>query len=478
MRILVATGDLTPLLAPDASDRAGNLPGLPLAFQRAGHEVSVVGPLLPALERSGTLKIKPTGVQINVSLGNEKVSVQVAETRTDDGLQLFLLRHEATFGRLTDTAELDAPAAVLFSKSLVELARRLNPAPDVIQVLDWPGALTPLFLKAQHLPFTSVLSVSDPRAQGSFPIEDFQLLNLGWEYFRPTGVEFYGRLNFLKSGLVAAPAIVADGDLEREALQTSEHGGGLDAVFREYAGKLHGIPPGLDEETWNPAKDPLLARRYQPTNLSGKAAGRNTLLTQLGLAKNAAGPVYFLDLAGTHDKAILELLTGQIDQLLAADLRFVVLGQLSAQLPAQIALETAARKHPTRLALVRTPDDRLRHGALAGSDFQLFLGRDLHSTQGVLRALKYGTLPIAAASAGLRQLAEDLVPGTDHGAGLVFYQNTRAALFDVLAHRAPGLLGSTEAWESLRQRAMGHAGKFTWARTAAQYIALYERLKH
>ncbi len=478
MRILVATSDLTPLLAPDASNQAGVLPGLPLAFQHAGHEVSLVGPLTPAAERSGAVKLKGTGVQINVGLGNEQASVQVAEARTEDGLQLFLLRHEGTFGQVADGASLDASAAVLFSKGLVELARRLNPAPDVLQIQDWAGALAPLLLRTQHLPFASVLSVSDPRAQGSFPIEDFHLLNLGWEHFRPTGVEFYGRLNFLKSGLVAAPAVVADGDLEREALQTSEHGAGLDAVFREHVGKLHGIPHGLDERVWNPTKDTLLARRYQPTNLAGKGVTRNALLAGLGLAKNAVGPVYLLDLVGTHDRAILELLSGQIDQLLAADLRFVVLGQLPPQAPAQIAFETAARKHPTRLALVREPDDRLRHGALAGADFQLFLGRDLRSTDSVLRALKYGTLPIAAASPGLRQLAEDIVPGTNGGSGLVFYQNTRAAIFDVLAYRAPGLLGSEEQWESLRQRAMIHAGKFTWARTAAQYVALYGQLGH
>ena len=113
MRILVASSDLTPLLAPDASNQAGVLPGLPLALQRAGHEVSLVGPLTPAAERSGAVKLKATGVQINVGLGNERVSVQVSEARTEDGLQLFLLRHEGTFGQVADGASLDARAAIL-----------------------------------------------------------------------------------------------------------------------------------------------------------------------------------------------------------------------------------------------------------------------------------------------------------------------------------------------------------------------------
>ncbi len=480
MKILVATSDLTPLFSADARQQAGAVSSLPLAFQRAGHEVSLAGPLLPSFESSGALKIKPTGVHISVSLGHERLTVQVSEARTSEGLQMFLFRHDGTFGRLGEAApgaaHMDAPAAVLFSKLLVELARRLNPAPDVLQIQDWPGALAPLFLKTQHLPFASVLSVTDPAAQGNFPIEDFGLLNLGWEHFKPTGVEFYGRLNFLKSGIVAAPAIVADGDLECYALQTPEHGGGLDAVLRENASKLHGIPGGLDEQTWNPAKDAFIPRRYQPSNLAGKLASRNALLTQLGLAKSPAGPVYLLDLAGSSDKALLTFLSEQIDQILAGDVRFVVLGSTAASLPATIALKTAARKHPAKLALVPEPDERLKHLVVAGADFQLHLGHDLHATEVLLRGLKYGTLPISLARPGLKQIAEDHQPGLESGYGLVFYHATREALFDVLAHRAPALLKSTDSWESLRQRAMVHAGKFTWARTAAQYVALYGRL--
>ncbi len=474
MKILVVTSDLAPLLPADGR-QTGAVPNLPLAFQRAGHEVSIVGPWLPAFEKPGTTKIKPTGVQINVPLGHERVSVQVHEIRTEEGLQVFLFRHDERFGRVTEVGGMDAPAAALFSKLVVELARRLNPAPDVIQIEDWPGALIPLLLKTQHLPFASVLALTDPTAQGSFPVEDFGLLNLGWEHFRPTGVEFYGRLNFLKSGVLAAKAVVADGDLERDALLTPEHGGGIDAVLRENAGKLHGIPGGLDEGTWNPAKDPFVPRRYQPTNLAGKLASRSALLTSLRLTKNPRDPVFLLDLAGGQDKALLELFTAQIDQLVAGDLRFVVLGS-PVHTALAVAFETAARKHPDKFALSAAPDERLRHAALAGADFQLLLGQDLRSTATLLRGLKYGTLPIAPASHGLRQLAPDYQPGIESGYSLAFYQRTRAALFDVLTHRAPALLDSPEHWESLRQRAMIDAGKYTWARTAAQYVTLYGRL--
>ena len=479
MKILLATGDLSPLLSTDEHALAAPVPALPVALQRAGHEVSLVGPLTPALENSPELKLKATTVRITISLGPERLTTDVVEARSPQGLQMFLFRQEVFRASLAEIPlpGMTAPAATLFSKLVVELARRLNPAPDILQVQDWCGALVPVFLRAQNLPFASVMAVSDPTRQGSFPVEDFGLLNLGWEYFRPTAVEFYGRINFLKAGLVCSDAVVVDGDLERAILPTGDQGGGLEVVFRENAPRLHGIPAGLDETTWNPATDDLLARKYRPANLNGKAACRAALLAQLGLAKDPTAPVYLLDLGAGQDPAFLETLAARLDQLLADDARVLVFGELPADSSVVVSFGLAARKHPERFALVRAADERLRHLALAGADFQLFLGRRRGLSALVLRSLKYGTLPIAPAGPGLRQLVEDFQPGSDHGSGLVFYQPGTEALFDVLAHRAPALLDSPDRWESLRQRAMIHAAKFSWIRAAALYAALYEQLK-
>lgn len=480
MKILLAASDLTPLIASDDSIPTDAMSSLALALQRAGHEVSLAGPLWPSIEKTELLKIKPTRVRINVPLGAERQTVEVRETRSAQGLQLFLFAHEGTFGQAASTpanAPITAAAATLFSKLIVELARRLNPAPDVVQILDWPGALAPVFLKAQHLPFACVLSVSDPTAQGSFPIEDFGLLNLGWEYFRPTEVEFYGRVNFLKAGILAADAVVTDGDLERYALQTPEHGGGLDVVFRENSGRLYGIPAGLDEQTWNPATDAILPKKYRPASLTAKEASRAALLAQLGLDKNPSGPVFLLDFAAPQDRQYLDLLVGKMDQLLADDVRVVVLGALPDKLPAAVPLQIAGKKYPQKLALARQVDDRLAHLALAGSDFQLFFGRSRGLSSLLLRSLKYGAVPIAPAGPGLKQIIDDYQPDSETGHGLVFYLPERTSLFDALAHRAPALLEPPDRWESLRQRAMIHAAKFSWARSAAQHVALYQQLR-
>ena len=237
-----------------------------------------------------------------------------------------------------------------------------------------------------------------------------------------------------------------------------------------------GFPPAWTSTPGIPAADGIIARKYRPANLVGKATCRNVLLAQVGLAKNPVGPVFLLDLSAGQEEPYLQGLAARLDQLLADDVRLIVLGRLPDGSSAAVPCDVAARKYPDKLVFVREIDDRLLHLAHSGADFQLFLGRQRGISARLLRSLKYGALPIAPAGAGLRQLIEDYHPGSDHGSGLVFYHPDEEAFFDVLAQRAPALLRLPDRWESLQQRAMIHAGRFSWARAAAQHVSLYEQL--
>lgn len=479
MKILIAASDLTPLFSPESRRLPAPIPALPAELAKAGHEVTVAGPWTASLDALPTLKTKPTGVQISLPLGHDRASVEVRETRAPGSAQTFLFRHEATFGKLEQPlAEANhAQAATLFSKLIIELARRLNPAPDVVLIPDWPGALAPVFGRAQNLPFACVILLGDPAAQGSFPIEEFGLLNVGWEYFRPDGVEFFGRLNFLKAGILYADSVIADGDLDRDALLTPAGGGGLDGVFREHAGKLRGIPAGIDDALWNPGTDPVIPRKYRPASLVGKVTSRNVVLAEHGMTKNPAGPVFLLDRALPQDPALVESLARRLDEWLADDVRLFVLGEAEQHEPADLLFQIAAKRHPDKLALAPEADDRTRRLALAAADFQLFLERGLGLTASLLRSLRYGALPIAPAGPGLGQVIADYEPGSETGQALIFHYPTGEALFDAVAHRAPALLEPADRWEDLRQQAMIHAGGFSWARAAAAYAAHFGQLR-
>ena len=488
MKLLFVTADPAPLFPADnpsvaAGRHAARLPALPAELQRAGHEVSVVAPFSAALaaasgaDGKSAVKAKSTSVIVAASLGdNPRITVEVFEARSPFGLQPI--------------AADDLAAGALFAKLVVELARRLNPAPDIVQTRDWPGALALTYLRAGHLPFAGVLTLGENSlaTQGSFGVEQFALLNLGWEWFTPTGLEFFGRMNALKGGILTADAVIADGEGDRRALQTAAHGGGLDMILREHAERLHGIPDGLDETAWNPSTDKLIPRKYRPAALGGKKTSANVFLASLELTKAPAGPVFILRRPpGAPPLEHLDLFIPTLDQILSDDARLIVIGPApDPAAPTEIALALAAKKFPGKMALLRDDDPadldaRFEHSLLAAADFELVLGRGCGVGAGIVRGLRYGVVPIAPTGIGLEAFVDDYrhdAGGHDHGHAIFFYEPTTEALLDAVFGRARVLLAEHPArWESLRQRAMLRAAKFNWSRTAAEYTALYGRLR-
>ena len=77
--------------------------------------------------------------------------------------------------------------------------------------------------------------------------------NLGREVFNPFGVEFYGKVNYLKAGLVFCDLINTVSRKYSQEIQTEEFGHGLDGVLRGRAKDVHGILNGIDYDEWHPS---------------------------------------------------------------------------------------------------------------------------------------------------------------------------------------------------------------------------------
>ncbi len=157
-------------------------------------------------------------------------------------MQVFFVRRDEYFDRSEiygadgKAYEDNAERFIFFSKAVVELARRVIPAPDIVHVHDWQTALVPVFVRQRQLPFKTVLTIHNIAYQGSFWGVDFGLTNLPGSYFGATGIEFYGRVNFLKGGILYADAVTTVSERYARDIQTPEFGAGLDAVMREHAG--------------------------------------------------------------------------------------------------------------------------------------------------------------------------------------------------------------------------------------------------
>jgi starch synthase len=474
MRILMISAEGPPL------ERAGALidvmHALPHELRKRGHEVAVVLPFYREIRENPAFKEQDTGVTVDVRVGEKTYIAEYLQGRSAEGVQLFLTRCDAFFERNGIYGEHGVPyednAArfIFFSKAAVELARRLTPSPQILHVHDWPAALVPVYVCAHHLPFATVLTIHHLADQGSFWGLDFRLTNLHERFFTLRGVEFFGKLNFLKGGILFADKITTVSERHKREIQTPQYGCGLDGVLRENAFKLSAILHGADYSRWNPETDPLLPVLYNSSSISGKEVCRNTLLGDLGLAPAPSGPVFGMVTRVVEEKGF-QILMPALDRLLSDDVRLVILGE--GDLAFETALAVAARNFPTKFAYQRHYDEPLAHLIEAGMDVTLIPSRFEPAGLSAMYSLKYGALPVARATGGIQEIIEDYDPTTDNGYGFLCYEYSTEAFWDSIK-RARESFRDRDTWRMLMARAM--ARNFSWDASARRYEELYAEL--
>jgi starch synthase len=452
------------------------LDGLPAALRSRGHEVCVALPFYREIRENRAFKKKDTGIAADVQVGDRVYAARYLEGRSASGVQLFLVRcdeffdRDGIYGERGQPYEDNAARFICLCKAASELARRLTPQLQILHVHDWAAALVPVFVYAQGLPFKTVLTIHHVADQGSFWGLDFGLTNLPERFFTLQGVEFFGRLNFLKGGILYADKITTVSEHYRREILTPSGGHGLDGVLRENAHRLSAILDGADYELWNPASDRLLPARYDAKKLRGKQVCRDALLKEMKLAPGPRGPVFGMVTRVVHEKGF-EILVPLFDRLLWDDVRLIILGEGD---PAyETALAVAARKFPTRFAYQKDYDAKLAHLIEAGMDISLIPSQFEPAGLSAMYNLKYGALPVARATGGIHEIIADYDPTSDRGYGFLCYEYSSEAFWDAIK-RARQIFGDRELWTKLMKRAM--ARDFSWDASAQRYEALYRDL--
>lgn len=460
MNILMAAAEMSPLLRNgELGDAVANLSG---ELRRLGHEVSVVLPCYRAI-REGKTKLKKTGVKFSVTVGAGRYPCEIFETKTPDGVQVFLVSRDEYFDRSgvygVEGRDYQDNAArfIFFTKCAIELARRMEPAPDIFHANSWETALAPVFCRDQRLPFRTVLTPHGLEYQGNFWSYDFALTNLPGEYFGARGVEYFGSMNCLKGGILYADAVVLPGERFVSEAQTPAAGCGLDPVLREHQHKLFGIPTPAGLEEWRPA-----------AQSASRAKNRQSALQAFDLDAEPARAVF---LAFADASPGTDLLLASLDRLLAGNTRLILLGEVDAA--RTVELEVARRKHRGRFAHVAAFDDTQARQALAGSDVMLLPGPVEARATWLRRAIRHGVIPVAQQCGGLFQLVRDWEPARSFGNGFVFRSATVDGLLDI-SRRAMDALDDPAQRSALV--AANLAADFSHEASARAHLALYTRL--
>ena len=241
MKILLASSEIYPFAKTGGlADVAG---ALPKALKKIGVDVRVIMPKYKGIEEKG-FPITYKDYRFSCPISQRAVSGEIVESEYD-GIPAYLVEKDEYFYRdyLYSTQDGDyldnAERFIFFSKSILEAVRLTGWLPDVLHCNDWQTGLVPLFLRALYqddpvlAKIGTLFTIHNLGYQGLFWHLDMHLLNLGWEYFTPECLEFYGKINFLKGGIVSSDIINTVSKKYSEEIQTPEFGAGLDGVLRQ-----------------------------------------------------------------------------------------------------------------------------------------------------------------------------------------------------------------------------------------------------
>jgi starch synthase len=477
MRILLVTPEANPFA------RSGGLAeviyALAWALVKLGHRVSVVLPLYRQVRESGR-ELTNTGYELSIPLSWKTIPATIATHRIDPNLDFYFIGQDGFFNRegLYGTSygdfEDNSERFAFFSRAVVELIEALEPEFDVIHAHEWQTGLVPVYLRTiyhdrpglQRLPV--VYTVHNVGYQGLFSAYDLPLTGLGWELLSPKALEFYGKLNFMKGGLVFADILTTVSTKYREEILTPEYGFGLEGLFRERAHELYGVLEGVDYYRWDPTRDALLAATYDQDNLKGKRACKQALLQRFGLDLPLTRPLIGMTTRFFERKGI-DLVESILDDLMGMDVGFIIQG--TGEERHHYLLQEFSLKYPRRMGLMIGYTEELAHQVIAGADIFLMPSRYEPCGLDQLYCLRYGTIPVVRATGGLDETVQEFDPAKGTGNGFKF---TTYSPEDLLAavQRALDIYQQRQLWEKLMKSNM--ALDYSWTKTAGpKYVELY-----
>ncbi|AFM23256.1 glycogen synthase GlgA [Desulfomonile tiedjei] len=482
MHVLMVTPEATPFAQTGGLGEV--MSALPAELISLGADVEVFMPKYRNITPEKFPNLKKTDFTVEISLNAKPVKGRIWELIDERKTRYLFLECDEFFDRdyLYGTPDGDyednAERFVFLTRAALEMALLRRKHFDIYHVHDWQAALTPVYLRTLYAgeklfeDSAAIMTIHNLGYQGIFWHLDMPLVGVGWEFFTPKHMEFYGKLNFLKSGIVFSDEVNTVSPGYRNEILTPEFGFGLEGVLQEKGARLSGILNGVDYSIWNPETDQFIAARYGADDLSGKALCKADLQNIAGLPELPDVPVISMVTRLSSQKGV-DILAAALPTLIERDLQFVLLGSGDARY--QQSFQEFARDYPDKIAAFLAYDYRLSHKIFAGSDILLVPSRYEPCGLNQLYGLKYGTVPIVRVTGGLTDTVEQFNPEMDTGTGFRFVPPDSDALIDAISKAVNVYTDMPDAWTKLMRRGM--ARDFSWKRSAHEYLKLYERAR-
>jgi starch synthase len=352
------------------------------------------------------------------------------------------------------------------------------PRPDIVHAHDWHTGLVPLLLRDKGINARTVLTVHNMAFQGVYPMDMAATLGVDARHLTVEGIEYWGKLSFLKAGIRYADRITTVSHTYAREILTERFGCGLEGVLATRLHDLLAVPNGIDPQEWDPATDPHLGDHpFSVNDLANKPRCKLSLQSHFGLDQNPRAPLLVMGSRLTNQK-MADVAVQAIPRVLDdyPDLQVAVLGQGEKWIEA--SLRQLQRCYPGRCGARIGFDEATAHMLHAGGDMLLHGSRFEPFGLTPLYAMRYGTIPVGSRVGGMADTITD--PGAHagreamrHATGLLFDGDTPDAMTAAIA-RAMGLYRRPAIWQAMRYRAM--TADFSWERAVPGYDRLFRSL--
>lgn len=475
MRILFVSSEVVPFA------KAGGLADvahyLPKKFSEMGHNVTVVTPKYRGSEN--VTRLKNSGHKIRVPINWKEEEAEVFKSDIADCAPVYLIAQdkyfdrEGLYGNAYGDYEDNAERFIFFSRSVLELCILLNLKPDIIHLNDWQTGLTPVYVKSLYKDHESlsraatVFTIHNLGAQGNFWVYDLSLTGLGWEYFTPETLEFYGHLSLLKGGIVFSDVLSTVSPTHANEIITPEYGFGMHGVLTQRRDDLFGILNGVDYQKWDPRSDHRIKQNFDHYSLEPKQECKIDLLKTFNLEHSSNAPLVAV-ISRLVDRKGFDLVCQAFERLMNMGIQFIIMGMGEDKY--HTYFQEAAVKYPDRVRFKLTYDESLAHQIQSAADIFLMPSRYEACGLEQLYGMRYGTVPIVRATGGLEDTVEDYDESKKSGTGFKFRDYTVEALIETF-NRALRVFSVKEDWRQLMCSAM--RCEFSWEKSASEYVNLY-----
>lgn len=480
MNILFSASEMVPFCK--TGGLADVIGALPPVLAEMGHDVCVILPGYAAIDRE-RFGFEHVSGNIDVPVGDTAMGFFLTSA-VWRGVTVYLIENYTCYGREGLYGDLDGDYPdndvrfILYARGVFETALALGIRPDVIHCHDWQAGLVPAYLATvyRNRPLfanaRSFFTVHNLGYQGLFPLDTFALTGLPSEALDWRMAEYWGKLSFLKAGLVYAGALSTVSETYAEEITREPLGFGMHGVFEGRRGSLHGIVNGIDQDLWDPAVDTTIPAQYSPGDMDGKWACRRMLLDACGFTAGNDVPVFGM-VTRLDDQKGLDILEDAAGRLAAMNIRIAVVGTGTQK--HHDAMNALMERYAGRFRVFLRFDNEIARLVYAGSDAFLMPSRYEPCGLGQIIAMRYGTLPVVHATGGLKDTVRDL-DRHPYGDGFVFDEYSADALVEAVGRAAAAFREKGgQRWREAVRRVMSR--DFSWNASAAKYVALYNRLE-